>query len=217
MSTEKGIMTLDERHGQVQGYLGKTVTIEIDRPVGYVHTKGEKTLVYPINYGYIPGILGGDGEELDVFLIGVDSPVSTFTGEIIGIVYRADDVEDKLVQPTFIYAYPAEISPLARRNDENPFITDRFEFFTCGCEYGNAFSELNDPVDQRLRFEAQVAAKAAGDDEACPLDNDYLRALEYAMPPTAGEGVGIDRLTMLLCDEPSIREVLLFPLLRPEV
>ena len=97
MSTEKGIMTLDERHGQVQGYLGKTVTIEIDRPVGYVHTKGEKTLVYPINYGYIPGILGGDGEELDVFLIGVDSPVSTFTGEIIGIVYRADDVEDKLV------------------------------------------------------------------------------------------------------------------------
>ncbi len=127
------------------------------------------------------------------------------------------DVEDKLVQPTFIYAYPAEISPLARRNDKNPDITDRFEFFICGCEYGNAFSELNDPVDQRLRFEAQVAAKAAGDDEACPLDNDYLRALEYAMPPTAGEGVGIDRLTMLLCDEPSIREVLLFPLLRPEV
>jgi lysyl-tRNA synthetase class 2 len=127
------------------------------------------------------------------------------------------DVEDKLVQPTFIYAYPAEISPLARRNDQNPEITDRFEVFICGCEYGNAFSELNDPVDQRLRFEAQVAAKAAGDDEACPLDNDYLRALEYAMPPTAGEGVGIDRLTMLLCDEPSIREVLLFPLLRPEV
>lgn len=127
------------------------------------------------------------------------------------------DVEDKLVQPTFIYAYPAEISPLARRNDKNPDITDRFEFFICGCEYGNAFSELNDPVDQRLRFEAQVEAKAAGDDEACPLDNDYLRALEYGMPPTAGEGVGIDRLTMLLTDESTIREVLLFPLLRPEL
>lgn len=127
------------------------------------------------------------------------------------------DVEGRLVQPTFIYAYPAEISPLARRNDVNPDITDRFEFFICGCEYGNAFSELNDPVDQRLRFEAQVEAKAAGDDEACPLDNDYLRALEYAMPPTAGEGIGMDRLTMLLTDEPSIREVLLFPLLRPEL
>ena len=127
------------------------------------------------------------------------------------------DVEEKLVQPTFIYAYPAEISPLARRNDKNPDITDRFEIFICGCEYGNAFSELNDPVDQRLRFEAQVEAKAAGDDEACPLDNDYLRALEYGMPPTAGEGVGIDRLTMLLTDESTIREVLLFPLLRPEV
>ena len=90
-------MTLSERHEQVESYLGKTVDIEIDRPIGYVHHKGEKTLVYPINYGYIPGVLGGDDEELDVFLLGVDTPVESFTGRIIGIVYRADDVEDKLV------------------------------------------------------------------------------------------------------------------------
>lgn len=95
--SEQGIMTLQERHEQVKGYLGKSVTIGIDRPLGYVHHKGEKTLVYPINYGYIPDVLGGDGEELDVFLLGVDTPVQTFTGRIIGIVFRADDVEDKLV------------------------------------------------------------------------------------------------------------------------
>jgi inorganic pyrophosphatase len=95
--SEQGIMTLQERHEQVKGYLGKSVTIGIDRPLGYVHHKGEKTLVYPINYGYIPAVLGGDGEELDVFLLGVDTPVQTFTGRIIGIVFRADDVEDKLV------------------------------------------------------------------------------------------------------------------------
>jgi inorganic pyrophosphatase len=90
-------MTLQERHAQVEGYLGKTVVIEIDRPIGYEHHKGDKTLIYPINYGYIPGVLGGDGEELDVFLIGVHEPVEVYTGQIIGIVYRADDVEDKLV------------------------------------------------------------------------------------------------------------------------
>ena len=95
--SEKAFMTLEERHAQVESYLGKTVTIGIDRPIGYVHHKGEKTLVYPIIYGYIPGVLGGDEEELDVFLVGVDAPVSEFTGRIVGIAYRADDVEDKLI------------------------------------------------------------------------------------------------------------------------
>ena len=97
MTSEKTFMTLEERHAQVEGYLGKTVDIEIDRPIGYEHHKGAKTLLYPINYGYIPNVLGGDGEELDVFLLGVDKPVSRFTGAIVGIAYRADDVEDKLI------------------------------------------------------------------------------------------------------------------------
>lgn len=126
-------------------------------------------------------------------------------------------VEPKLIQPHFIYHYPTDISPLSRRNDQNPELTDRFELFICGQEMANAFSELNDPYDQKSRFEEQVREKAAGDDEAHAMDEDYIRALEYAMPPAAGEGIGIDRLVMLLTDSPSIREVILFPLLRPEI
>lgn len=127
-----------------------------------------------------------------------------------------ETVEKKLLNPTFITEYPAEVSPLARRNDDNDFITDRFELFIGGREIGNGFSELNDSEDQAERFQKQVAEKDAGDNEAMHYDADYIRALEYGMPPTAGEGIGIDRLVMLLTDSPSIRDVILFPHMRPE-
>jgi lysyl-tRNA synthetase class 2 len=125
-------------------------------------------------------------------------------------------VEANLVDPTFITAYPTEVSPLSRRNDENPLITDRFELFIAGREIANGFSELNDPEDQAARFREQVSQKDAGCLEAMHYDDDYIRALEYGMPPTAGEGIGIDRLVMLLTDSASIRDVLLFPHMRPE-
>jgi lysyl-tRNA synthetase class 2 len=136
-------------------------------------------------------------------------------GELLVRVFE-HVVEPKLVQPTFVCQFPVEVSPLARRNDRDSRFVDRFELYVARHEVANAFSELNDPEDQRARFTEQLRQRAAGDEEAHAMDEDYVRALEYGLLPTAGEGIGVDRLVMLLTGAPSIREVILFPQLRPE-
>jgi len=145
--------------------------------------------------------------------LGIDFKDSDPLGKLIMAIFESH-VEEKLVQPTFVTQYPIEVSPLSRRNVSNPELTDRFELYIYGKEIANAFSELNDPVDQRERFKMQLKDREAGNDEAHEMDEDYIRTLEYGMPPTAGEGIGIDRLVMLLTNSASIRDVILFPLLR---
>lgn len=160
----------------------------------------------------------GDREFLAAYakIVGGDSKPAYGWGKLLTEVFEKT-VETQLLDPTFITEYPTEVSPLARRNDFDPGVTDRFEFFAGGREVANGFSELNDADDQAARFLEQVAAKDAGDDEAMHFDADYIRALEYGLPPTAGVGVGIDRLVMFLTDSASIRDVLLFPQMKPEV
>jgi len=167
-----------------------------------------------------PGIDAGRLRDVDYLRswctgLGVKFDKSDGAGKLQVHIFD-QTVEHTLLDPTFIHAYPAEVSPLARASDADPFVTDRFEFFLSGREMANGFSELNDPEDQAARFLAQVERKDAGDDEAMFYDADYIRALEYGMPPTAGLGIGVDRLVMFLTDQAAIRDVLLFPQVRPE-
>ena len=199
--------------------LGKSVveygdlTLDFSRPF-------ERLTVVEAILKYNPNLVIADIDSLErasqvAKSLGIDVKPTWGLGKVQIEIFEAT-AEHRLEQPTFVTAYPTEVSPLARRNDNDPFITDRFEFFVGGREIANGFSELNDAEDQAERFRAQVAEKDAGDDEAMHYDHDYVRALEYGMPPTAGEGIGIDRLVMLLTNSPSIRDVLLFPHMRPE-
>ncbi len=170
-----------------------------------------------IEYGGVDSKTVNDRELAYAYAkkIGLDLPENIGYGKLIIEIFE-EVAELKLIQPTFITDYPTEVSPLSRKSDNDPDYVDRFEFFCAGREMANAFSELNDPVDQKERFLSQVEAKKGGDEEAHYMDEDYIRALEYGLPPTAGEGIGIDRLVMLLTDSPSIRDVILFPQLRKE-
>ena len=197
--------------GTILTYQGET--IDLGKPFDRL-TMAEAIARY--NPGYTPQ----DLSKVETLRSALENfKVEVFPTDGLGLLQLKlfeQTTEDKLIQPTFIVAHPIDVSPLARSNDKNPAVTDRFELFITGRELANGFSELNDPEDQAARFQQQAQAKEAGDEEAMYYDADYVRALEYGLPPTAGEGIGIDRLVMLFTDSASIRDVILFPQMRPE-
>lgn len=189
-----------------------------ERPVDLTPPWPRLTLKQALQeYGQVPSAVLEDAAAARDYArqLGIEDTADMGHGRLLTEIFD-ETVEPKLWQPVFITQYPTEVSPLSRRNAEDPAVVDRFELFITGREMANAFSELNDPEDQRQRFSDQLEAREAGDEEAHAMDEDYLRALEYGLPPTAGEGIGIDRLVMLLTDSPSIRDVILFPQMRPE-
>jgi lysyl-tRNA synthetase class 2 len=202
-------------------YLFEHLDLPNRLPYGEMEVNFENFIELPLiesltTVGGVPSEIVNDKEKIVEFLNSKNITVKPGLnlGQLQGELFD-EFVEEKLIDPTFITEYPVEISPLARRSDKNPQITERFELFIAGREIANAFSELNDPVDQYNRFKAQVDAKEAGDDEAHEMDEDFIEALSYGMAPTAGQGIGIDRLVMLLTNEHSIRDVLLFPSMKP--
>ena len=213
-------MTEAMLHGMAEAILGNTVVSyqgeEFDFGKAFTRMTVEEAIAH-----YNPGFdrnLARDRNYLAEYCAGLDIEVKDNDGPgKLQIEIFDATVEQQLRAPTFVTHYPTEVSPLSRENDEDPFVADRFELFIAGREIANGFSELNDPEDQAARFRAQVENRAAGDDEAMAFDHDYIRALEYGLPPAAGIGIGVDRLVMLLTDSPSIRDVLLFPHMRPEV
>jgi len=213
-------LTEDLLRGLARDVLGRT-TIEYQGETYDFGKPFDRMTVKESILHFNPDITEAQIDDLDAacrIAEGLDIPLKKGWGlGKVQIEIFEKTVEHRLKHPTFITAYPTEVSPLARRNDDDPFVTDRFEFFVGGREIANGFSELNDYEDQAERFRKQVAEKEAGDEEAMHFDADYVRALEHGMPPTAGEGIGIDRLVMLFTDAPSIRDVLLFPHMRPEV
>ncbi|AXH12775.1 lysyl-tRNA synthetase [Halarcobacter bivalviorum] len=202
-------------------YLFEHLDLPMTLPYGDVEIDFTKFSEVPLiesltTIGGVPADITEDKDKIIAFMKEKNLEVNEAMnlGQLQGELFD-EYVEDKLINPTFITEYPVEISPLARRSDEKPHLTDRFELFIAGKEIANAFSELNDPLDQLERFEGQIAAKDAGDDEAHEMDEDFVNALSYGMAPCAGQGIGIDRLVMMLTNEHSIRDVLLFPAMKP--
>ncbi len=216
--TYKDLIEITKEYFQ---YLFEHLNLPVLLPYGDLEVNFENFQEIPLikslsTIGGVPEEIVHDKEKIIEFLSyqNITIKPGMNLGQLQGELFD-EFVEEKLIDPTFITEYPVEISPLARRNDENPAITERFELFIAGREIANAFSELNDPLDQYERFKGQVDAKEAGDDEAHEMDEDFIDALSYGMAPTAGQGIGIDRLVMLLTNEHSIRDVLLFPAMKP--